>query len=111
MPHRLARHGRIARVEGLPQLAAFALLLLLTACGTLFSDRSPGSRWHAAYMDNILAAEDARDASSPVLTQALEEEDALLRRYALRAHGRIGDPASIQPVFAATLVEHVQENK
>ena len=43
----------------------------------------------------ILAAEDARDYQEGLLTGALLEPDTLVRRTAIRALGRIGDPRAV----------------
>lgn len=43
----------------------------------------------------LLAAEDARDFRAPLFEAALVDPDTLVRRTAIRAIGRLGDPAGI----------------
>ena len=52
----------------------------------------------------ILAAEDARRFDGALFTAALRSPDSLVQRYALRAIGRIGDPAGV-PLLAAYLAD------
>ncbi|MFI5234960.1 MAG: peptidylprolyl isomerase [Gemmatimonadales bacterium] len=52
----------------------------------------------------ILAAEDARHFDGALFAAALRSPDSLVQRYALRAIGRIGDPAGI-PLLAAYLAD------
>ena len=55
--------------------------------------KSPKSR--EAWVDAVLAAEDKRDAADPLLALALERDDPVVRMFAYRAFGRIGDPNAI----------------
>lgn len=52
----------------------------------------------------ILAAEDARDFQAQLLAGALFDADTLVRRTAIRALGRIGDPRAI-PLLAQVLAQ------
>jgi len=94
-----------------------ALLLALLVCGSalagcsLLVDTSPGSSWHASYMDAILAAEDARDATSPVLLRGMVEDEPTIRRASIRALGRIRDPESVGPLFAVIAREDDLDNR
>jgi cyclophilin family peptidyl-prolyl cis-trans isomerase/HEAT repeat protein len=69
------------------------LVLLTTAAAPLrLSAQSEGSVDRIA---PILAAEDARDFRAPLFAAALLDPDTLVRRTAIRAIGRIGDPEGI----------------
>lgn len=73
----------------------------------LFGCASPGGGLPDAddvkgWVDRILVAEDARDASDPILASALAQDDPRIRFAAYRALARIGDPESL-PLLAEAL--------
>ncbi len=91
------------------------LVLLLTAAllagsCTLLPDRepeAPSSR--EAWLDLLLAAEDARDPTNPALTQTIAREDPVVRRCAYRALGRAGGVEAVRPLLQALVREPLAE--
>ncbi|MBK6939159.1 MAG: HEAT repeat domain-containing protein [Planctomycetes bacterium] len=69
--------------------------LVLCACASDPSGFVPDLSYRHGAIDRILAAEDARDPADPVLLESLKHEDPVLRRFAVRALGRIGDADGI----------------
>ncbi|MBI4880600.1 MAG: HEAT repeat domain-containing protein [Planctomycetes bacterium] len=83
---------------------------LLAASCSLLPERepeAPSSR--EAWLDLLLAAEDARDPGSPTLTQAIAREDPVVRRFAYRALGRAGGLEAVRPILAALVREPLVE--
>ena len=86
----------------------FGLLLpalLSTGCGLPGGGgfQPPTSR--ETWIDELLAAEDARDGGHPLFRQALDESDQEVRRFAYRSLGRIGAADSIALLVASALQE------
>lgn len=78
------------------------VFLGITSCGLLEEEelRRPADR--QTWLAELLAAEDARDGENPLFQLALEEQDPVVRKLALRALGRIGDPRTISMILEAT---------
>lgn len=69
--------------------------LVLCSCASDPSGFVPDLSYRHGAIDRILVAEDARDSADPVLLESLKHEDPVLRRFAVRALGRIGDPDAV----------------
>jgi cyclophilin family peptidyl-prolyl cis-trans isomerase/HEAT repeat protein len=69
--------------------------LLVAACATAPLRLSAQSEGSVDRIAPLLAAEDARDLRLPLFAAALIDPDTLVRRTAIRAIGRIGDPEGI----------------
>jgi cyclophilin family peptidyl-prolyl cis-trans isomerase/HEAT repeat protein len=77
----------------------WSVMLTSASCGWFGGggERLPSSR--DSWVDAILAAEDRRDADDPLLAIALERDDPVVRMFAYRAFGRIGDGNKIALVL------------
>ncbi|MFH0946461.1 MAG: HEAT repeat domain-containing protein [Planctomycetota bacterium] len=80
------------------------LAVSLSGCGLFGGLQEPTST--DAWIEELLAAEDARDGECPLFRQALEQPDRLVRRTAYRALGRTGGESAI-PLLVASAREEL----
>jgi cyclophilin family peptidyl-prolyl cis-trans isomerase/HEAT repeat protein len=88
-------------VRGTSHVVRGALLLVASASAPLGLSAQTGGA--VDRIAPILAAEDAREFRAPLFAAALRDPDTLVRRTAIRAIGRVGDPEGI-PLLADLLL-------
>ena len=91
--------GRGSWVVGRRLVAAATLLAVLPPCRLVAQTEATVNR-----LATILAAEDARDFQYALLGGATLDPDTLVRRTAIRALGRIGDPRAV-PLLVSVLTQ------
>lgn len=85
-------------------LGGSLVAVLLTSCSLFRSDvELPSDR--DGFINRILLAEDGRAIDDPILAHALLHEDPVVRRYAYRALGRIGDTRGLGVLFKTASAE------
>ena len=94
---------------------SFRLTVLLSVSGALFACSGTGSLATpdlddvAGWVERVLIAEDARDATDPILTEALVHPAPAVRFATYRALGRIGDVSTLPRVVQALGLEVVPQ--
>ncbi len=86
-----------------------ALPFLLAVGCSLFSPQQEIPKGREAWVDSLLLAEDRRDANDPLFALALENDDPVVRMFAYRGLGRIGDPAQIGLILKSARRETAPE--